>query len=80
LQQSPKIPIGKGKYGCRYCNKAPKFQLIKASMDVSIARKLENLVGRGKYMCRYCNEPPKFQFVKVSMGVGIATKPQNSSW
>ncbi len=49
-------------------------------MDVSIARKLENLVGRGKYMCRYCNEPPKFQFVKVSMGVGIATKPQNSSW
>ncbi len=25
LQLGPKILTGKGKYGCRYCNEAPKF-------------------------------------------------------
>jgi hypothetical protein len=33
------LPIGKGKYGCKYCNKAPKFQLVEASMGVGIVMK-----------------------------------------
>jgi hypothetical protein len=39
LQLGPEIPIGKGKYGCRYYNEAPNFQLVKASMGVDIAMK-----------------------------------------
>jgi hypothetical protein len=35
-------PIGKGKYGCRYCNEAPKFQLVKVTTDVGIATKPQN--------------------------------------
>jgi len=42
LQLGPKIPIGKGKYRCRYCNEAPKFQLVEASMGVGIAMKPQN--------------------------------------
>jgi len=42
LQLSPKIPIGKGKYGCRYCNEAPKFQLVKVSTGAGIAMKPQN--------------------------------------
>jgi hypothetical protein len=37
LQQSPKSSIGKGKYGCRYCNETPKFQLVKVSISLGIA-------------------------------------------
>jgi hypothetical protein len=37
LQGSPKIPIGKSKYGCKYCNKAPKFQLVEVSIISNIA-------------------------------------------
>jgi hypothetical protein len=37
LQGSPKIPIGKNKYGCRYCNKTPKFQLVEVSISPNIA-------------------------------------------
>jgi hypothetical protein len=39
LYLGPKIPIGKSKYKCKYCNYAPKFQLVKVSMDVGIAMK-----------------------------------------
>jgi hypothetical protein len=42
LQLGPKIPIGKSKYGCKYCNEAPKFQLVKASMGVGITMKPQN--------------------------------------
>ncbi len=34
LQLGPKILVGKGKYGCKYCNEAPKFQLVKLSTGV----------------------------------------------
>jgi hypothetical protein len=42
LQLGPKIPIGKGKYMCKYYNEAPKFQLVEASTGVSIAMKPQN--------------------------------------
>ncbi len=42
LQLGPKIPIGKSKYGFRYCNEAPKFQLVEASVGVGIAMKPQN--------------------------------------
>jgi hypothetical protein len=38
LQQNPKIPVGRGKYECRYYNEAPKFQLIKVSISAGITR------------------------------------------
>ncbi len=37
IVMKPKIPIGKGKYMCRYCNKTPKFQLIEVSINPGIA-------------------------------------------
>jgi hypothetical protein len=37
LQLCPKIPIDKGKYRCRYCNKTPKFQLVELSISLGIA-------------------------------------------
>ncbi len=42
LQLGPKIPICKGKYMCRYCNEAPKFELVKVSMGVGIVTKPQN--------------------------------------
>jgi len=42
LQLNPKIPFGKGTHGFRYCNEAPKFQLVEASVDVGIAMKPQN--------------------------------------
>ncbi len=39
LQLGPKIPIGKGKYECRYYIEAPKFQLVEASTGVGITTK-----------------------------------------
>jgi len=36
LQLGPKIIVHKSKYGCRYYNKAPKFQLVKVSINVNI--------------------------------------------
>jgi hypothetical protein len=36
LQLSPKIIVGKGKYGCKYCNKTPKFQLVEVSISANI--------------------------------------------
>jgi hypothetical protein len=36
LQLGPKILIGKGKYECKYCNKAPKFQSVEANTSVVI--------------------------------------------
>jgi len=42
LQGSPKILVDKGKYGCRYCNETPKFQLVKVNMGVGIATKPPN--------------------------------------
>jgi hypothetical protein len=37
LQLCPKIPVGKGKYGCRYCNETPTFQLVEVSISSGIA-------------------------------------------
>jgi hypothetical protein len=37
LQQNPKIPVGKGKYGCRYYNETPKFQLVEVNISPGIA-------------------------------------------
>jgi hypothetical protein len=37
LQLCPKIPIGKGKYGWRYCNETPTFQLVEVSISLGIA-------------------------------------------
>jgi hypothetical protein len=42
LQLGPKIPIGKGKYVCMYCNETPKIQLVEASMSVGITMKPQN--------------------------------------
>jgi hypothetical protein len=42
LQLGLKIPVGKGKYGSRYYNKTPKFQLVEASMNVGIVTKSQN--------------------------------------
>ncbi len=42
LQLGPKIPIGKGKYMCKHCNEAPKFQLVEASTGVGITMKPQN--------------------------------------
>jgi hypothetical protein len=42
IQLSPKIPIGKGKYGFRYCNEALKFQLVEANVGVGNAMKPQN--------------------------------------
>jgi len=42
LQLGPKIVIGKNKYGCKYYNEAPKFELVEANMGVSIATKPQN--------------------------------------
>ncbi len=42
LYLGPKIPVGKSKYKCKYCNYAPKFQLIKVSTGVGIATKPQN--------------------------------------
>jgi hypothetical protein len=36
LQLCPKIPVGKSKYGCRYCNECPKIQLVKVSISLGI--------------------------------------------
>ncbi len=36
MQWSPKIPIGKGKYECKYYNETPKFQLVKVSISLGI--------------------------------------------
>ncbi len=36
LQLCPKIPISKGKYGCRYCNECPKIQLVEVSISSGI--------------------------------------------
>jgi hypothetical protein len=37
LQLNPKIIFGKSKYECRYCNVAPKFQLVTININVGIA-------------------------------------------
>jgi hypothetical protein len=37
LQLSSKILVGKSKYGCKYCNKTPKFQLVEVNISVGIA-------------------------------------------
>jgi len=37
LQRSPKIPVGKGKYRCRYYNGIPIFQLVEISINPGIA-------------------------------------------
>ena len=37
LQLCPKIPIGKGKYGCKYYNECPKIQLVEVSISSGIA-------------------------------------------
>jgi hypothetical protein len=37
LQSCPKIPVCKDKYGCRYCNETPTFQLVKVSISSGIA-------------------------------------------
>ncbi len=42
LYLGPKIPVGKSKYKCKYCNYAPKFQLVKVSMGVGVATKPQN--------------------------------------
>jgi hypothetical protein len=42
LELGPKIPIGKGKYKCKYYNEAPKFQLVEASTSVGITMKPQN--------------------------------------
>jgi hypothetical protein len=33
----PKIPVGKSKYGCRYCNETPTFKLVEVSISSGIA-------------------------------------------
>jgi hypothetical protein len=33
LQLGPKIPVGQGKYRCRYCNEAPKFPVGKGKYE-----------------------------------------------
>jgi hypothetical protein len=38
LERSPKIPVGRGKYGCKYYNKTPKFQLIEVSINEGITK------------------------------------------
>jgi hypothetical protein len=43
LQQSPKIPVGRSKYKCEYCNKTLKFQLVEVSISTSIASLNEEL-------------------------------------
>jgi hypothetical protein len=52
LQLCPKIPVGKGKYGCRYCNECPKIQLVKVSISSGIASLNEKTT---------LNEIPTFQ-------------------
>jgi hypothetical protein len=42
LQLGLKFLIGKCKYGCMYCNEAPKFQLVNVSMDAGIVIKSQN--------------------------------------
>jgi hypothetical protein len=37
LQSCPKIPVCKDKYGCRYYNETPTFQLVKVSISSGIA-------------------------------------------
>ncbi len=37
LQLCPKIPVGKGKYECRYYNECPKIQLVEVSISSGIA-------------------------------------------
>jgi hypothetical protein len=37
LQSCPKILVGKGKYGCKYCNETPTFQLVEANISSGIA-------------------------------------------
>jgi hypothetical protein len=37
LQLCFKIPVGKGKYGCKYCNECPKIQLVEVSINSGIA-------------------------------------------
>ncbi len=37
LQSCPKIPVGKGKYRCKYCNETPTFQLVEVSISLGIA-------------------------------------------
>jgi hypothetical protein len=78
LQLNPRIPFDKGKYGFRYCNEAPKFQLVEASVGVGIAMKPQIPVGKGKYECS-CNETPKFQLVKVSISSGITSLNEKST-
>jgi hypothetical protein len=42
LQLGFKIPIGKSKYGSRYYNETPKFQLVKVCTGACIATKPQN--------------------------------------
>ncbi len=37
LQSCPKIPVCKGKYGCRYYNETLIFQLVEVSISSGIA-------------------------------------------
>ncbi len=37
LQLCPKIPVGKCKYGCKYCNETLTFQLVEVSISSGIA-------------------------------------------
>jgi hypothetical protein len=41
----PQDLVGKGKYGCRYYNETPKFQLVEVSMGVSIAMVEVNIIA-----------------------------------
>ncbi len=37
LQLCPKIPVGKCKYGCKYCTECLKIQLVEVSISSGIA-------------------------------------------
>jgi hypothetical protein len=51
LQLSPKIPVSRCKYGCRYCNEAPKFQLVKVSISAGITNLNEKSTLNAIHAC-----------------------------
>jgi Tfp pilus assembly major pilin PilA len=56
---------------CKYCNEAPKFQLVEINTGVGITTSPKIPISKCKYMCRYYNEAPKFQLVELNISVGI---------
>jgi hypothetical protein len=42
LQFNPTNLVGKGKYKCKYYNKAPIFKLVEVGMDPGITMKPQN--------------------------------------